>query len=146
MNKIDINTLIAEVSNAVQGTQNALKRASIHEFMSYFREENDGKFTVHREKILLSYNECGEEKQSMIYVPTVSLVPHNPISLEKVEVTVKTNCCAYDEGLIMDLGTGMTEEKDVQEEGNPCEIKLVFQNKEVPEGMKEALEMINRCI
>lgn len=150
MEKVELKTLISEVSNAIYGTQLVLEKTQIENFFSYFEPKSNEMLSAISEKIELPYNECGKEKKAVIQVPTVSLVSHNPIALESVEVRIKADLCSYENGLMVSLERNSISDDNSQEQdatkAGQCEVTLVFQNKEPVEGLRETLGMINKCI
>lgn len=150
MDKVEFRTLISEVSNAIYTTQLVMEKAQTEKFFSYFESKGEDTVSAICKKIELPYSECGKEKKNVINVPTVSLVPHNPMSLENVEVKIKADLCSYENELMVALERPANLEDNSSEcemaKTGQCEVTLVFQKKEPVDGLKETLGMINKCI
>lgn len=105
MDKVGLKTLISEVSNAICGIQIVMDKMQMENFFSYFESKENGVLSAISRRIELPYNECGKEKKTEIQVPIVSLMSHNPIALESVEVKIKADLCSYNNELMVSMGT-----------------------------------------
>lgn len=149
MSRIGLKSMITELAQAVQYTQLMMKKANLDSFWDYFKEQDMGMDVITKD-IFMQYSENGEIKCSKLMVPVACLVCHNELTLDKVEVTIKANITAENEGIQAELGpygrqdTGENGEKG--NDGSQCEIKLQFDNKEPSEGIREVINMLNKMI
>lgn len=150
MEKIEFQTLIAEVTRAVQITQHMMEKTQTANFLNYFEDTGSVLEPVTKE-IRVTYYEGDSPKEGKFFVPVAALVPHNGLVMEQVDVTVRASLTTIEDKLMAELSpAGKQEESQsedkISESSNQCEIKLSFRNKDASDGMREVVNMLNKTI
>lgn len=144
---INFKILLSNISKAILETQYAIEKEAIHNFLSFFEEQNHVLKPLSRE-IETSVSESGERKSCTITAPLVTLIPHKGMEIQKAEITIKSNLMA-DEKEVFLIPSGLRGEDNGQEnigEEERCEIKLVFQSTAPVEGTQEIINLLNKSI
>lgn len=150
MEKIEFQTLIAEVAKAVHMTQYMMEQTQTANFLKYF-EDTNGVLAPVTKEIRVTYYEGDIPKEGKFFVPVATLVPHNGLVMEQVDVTVRANLITKDDNLMADLSpAGKQDETQADDKlsdaGSQCEIKMSFRNKDASDGMREVVSMLNKTI
>lgn len=149
MNRIAFHALVDELSKTMQYSQIALEQTALEHFLSYFSKKEDA-FEPETRQIKVSYFEQEEKKQGSFFVPTASLVSHNSIALDEIHVTLQTDLYMEENDLYADLKNGgeETDSDDTAKKGDACncKIELKFKNHHPAEGIREAVNMLNKTI
>lgn len=146
MEQIRLQTLVTEVSKALQATQIMMEQTKLEHFLSYFTEK-DNTSLPRTIDVTIGIPECGERKEGKFSIPLATLVSHRALSMDTVEVKINTALDFADDGLMAQVGS--MERKEIpggDSAYNQCEIKLVFRNEEPPDGLQEAENLLNKSI
>ncbi|MBQ2883874.1 MAG: DUF2589 domain-containing protein [Alphaproteobacteria bacterium] len=149
MEKVDFESLIVGVTQALQNTQDMLEKQALNGFLQYFDNDN-GQLSAKAKDIVVQYSDKGEQKVGKINVPLATLVPHNNLIMESVEVKIHTSLTVENDKLHAEVGQGENgiwrpKKGKFKEKGN-CDINIVFRNKEPMSGKKEIVTMLEKTL
>lgn len=150
MNKgINFKTMLSSISKAILETQYAMEKEAVHNFLSFFEEQNNALKPLSRD-IETSVSESGERKLCTITAPLVTLVPHKGMEIQKAEITIKSNLIAREKDVFL-IPTDLRGEDNDQENAGEkkeehCEIKLVFQSTDPVDGTQEIINLLHKSI
>lgn len=146
---IHINSLLSIVSKAIIETQQAIEKETVHNFLSFFEEQNNMLKPLSRD-IEISISDSGERKRGTITAPLVTLIPHKGMEIQKAEITIKSKLLSSGEDVFLalsDMERGNNGQENIGEgtEDN-CEIKLVLQSIAPADGIQEIIGFLHKSI
>lgn len=145
MEQVRLQTLVAEVTKALQVTQIMMEQTRLEHFLSYFTEKDNTNLPKTLD-VTISIPEGGERKEGKFSVPVATLVSHRGLSMDTVEVKINTALTSLDDGLMAQVGKMERGENAGDDIGSQCEIKLVFRNEDPPAGIQETDNLLNKSI
>lgn len=148
MEKIELQSLIAGVSSALQMSQYLMEQEQLNSFLRFFEAEGESAIRPMTKDVLVSYSEAGIMKEAKFSVPTAALVSHNGLSIDKADVTLRVNISVEDQKLMAELGKTKEmegDETDNQQQDAYCEMKITYVGKNVA-GVDEVMSMLHKTI
>lgn len=146
MEQVRLQTLIGEVTKALQMTQIMMEQTKLEHFLSYFTEKDNTNLPKTMD-VTIGISECGERKEGRFSIPLATLVSHRGLSMDTVEVKINTSLNFTDDSLMAQVGNPeRREDTGGNSADSQCEIKLVFRNEDPSDGIREANNMLNKSI